>query len=170
MIALMSLVLGAATLSVVETHAEPGDSNYEQMAQEVLRRVNEHRVAVGLNPLVMDSTLCAQARAYSDRMARGEIGFSHAGFHDRMQSIRDGMGYTVAGENLQRNNSRRDPIGEAMRGWLASEGHRTNMEFGYSKTGIGVARSADGVYYFTELFIQQDDVDVQLTFSRTGAR
>lgn len=170
MIAVMSLVFGTATIGVVETNAEPGSSNYEQMAQEVLHRVNEHRQSMGLKPLTMDSTLSAQARAYSEKMAKGDITFSHAGFHDRMQQIRDGMGYTVAGENLQRNNSRRDPIGEAMRGWLASEGHRNNMEYGYTKTGIGVARSADGIYYFTEVFIQQDALDIQMTFGNSGTQ
>ncbi len=39
-----------------------------------------------------------------------------------------------------------------MSGWLRSPGHRENIEGAYDLTGIGVARSRQGVYYFTQLF------------------
>ena len=77
---LMSLVLGCATLCAVETQADPVDTEMERMAQQVLWLVNKHRTAEGLRPLVMDSTLSAHARAYSQKMASGEIRFCHDGF------------------------------------------------------------------------------------------
>lgn len=41
----------------------------------------------------------------------------------------------------------------AMDGWLKSPGHRENLPVPYEVTGVGVARAADGTYYYTQLFV-----------------
>jgi len=58
------------------------------------------------------------------------------------------------GENLAHNTMAEDSAARAMRMWLDSPKHRRVMERPYFRvTGIAVAKSAGGQYYFTQLFV-----------------
>jgi uncharacterized protein YkwD len=41
----------------------------------------------------------------------------------------------------------------AVDGWLGSPHHRENIEGNFDRTGVGIARSGDGTYYYTQIFI-----------------
>jgi uncharacterized protein YkwD len=56
-------------------------------------------------------------------------------------------------ENVAVNQGYRNPASEAVRGWLASRGHRENIEGPYQSTGVGVASDAAGNVYFTQIFV-----------------
>ena len=55
-------------------------------------------------------------------------------------------------ENVAMNNSP-IPAQVAVRGWINSEGHKKNMEGDYDLTGVGIARSRNGSWYFTQIFV-----------------
>jgi uncharacterized protein YkwD len=44
-------------------------------------------------------------------------------------------------------------VEKAIDGWLNSPSHRQNIEGSYDATGIGIVRTAQGEYYFTQIFI-----------------
>jgi uncharacterized protein YkwD len=48
-----------------------------------------------------------------------------------------------------------NPAREAVESWKNSQGHRNNMLGDYDLTGIGVARNAQGHYFFTQIFLRQ---------------
>jgi uncharacterized protein YkwD len=56
-------------------------------------------------------------------------------------------------ENVAFNQGHRDPAADAVRGWLASRGHRENIEGPYELTGVGVVSNAKGEFYFTQIFV-----------------
>jgi uncharacterized protein YkwD len=56
-------------------------------------------------------------------------------------------------ENVASNRGYAAPAHQAVGGWLASTMHRANLEGPYASTGIGVARSAAGEVFFTQIFI-----------------
>jgi uncharacterized protein YkwD len=47
-----------------------------------------------------------------------------------------------------------NPAGTVVDGWKNSPEHRKNMLGDFSLTGIGIAQSNDGGYFFTQIFIQ----------------
>jgi uncharacterized protein YkwD len=50
--------------------------------------------------------------------------------------------------------SRSDPNREILEGWLHSEDHRRNLHAPpFNATGIGIARAADGTFYYTHLYV-----------------
>ena len=55
-------------------------------------------------------------------------------------------------ENVAMNNSP-IPAQVVVRGWINSEGHKKNMEGDYDLTGVGIARSRNGSWYFTQIFV-----------------
>jgi uncharacterized protein YkwD len=84
-------------------------------------------------------------------MARGKMRFGHGGFNERIEAA--GVPFTSAAENVGQNQGFDDPADQAVKGWLESHGHRTNIEGRYNLTGIGAARSRNGTLFFTQIFI-----------------
>ena len=107
--------------------------------------------ALGLKAVAPAGLLVA--RRHSAAMAAHARGVGHEGFDDRVLILRRALATRRTGENVALNRGYRDPAAEALRGWIASAGHRRNLEGPYEATGIGVARNPDGELYFTQLFV-----------------
>ena len=62
-------------------------------------------------------------------------------------------GITLAGENVG-TTSRLDPNREIVTAWMQSPAHHDNIVApAFNATGIGVARAADGSFYYTQVFV-----------------
>ena len=58
------------------------------------------------------------------------------------------------GENIAFNQGFDDPSAFAVQRWMGSSKHRANiLSSQFTRTGIGVARAADGSIYFTQVFM-----------------
>jgi uncharacterized protein YkwD len=138
------------------TACEPGNAEIQPPADDsileatVFEEINRRRVSLRLDPLEHDDRLAEQARRHSRNMAEGTVPFGHQGFQERVAE--SGLEVISAAENVSRNRGHDDPAMVAVEGWLDSPGHRTNIDGDYNRTGIGVARSPEGVYFFTQLF------------------
>ena len=126
-------------------------------ADQVLALVNQHRTAMGLTALVVSPSLTRSASWKSLHMARYQyLAHDDPGppaartTGDRLQACgypADSVGW---GENIAYGFATPDVV---MNGWLNSAGHRANIEnASYRAIGIGVARSANGTYYWTQSF------------------
>ena len=157
-------LLGALTIQGCPPHDARGGSRVTpgtarasnadaELERTVFELVNRHRHAGGLAPLARDPRIADQARRHSLAMADGRTPFGHDGFPARVDALRRVMPCRRSAENVASNKGHRDPAAEAVRGWLASRPHRENIEGPYGLTGIGVARSAAGEVFFTQLFI-----------------
>lgn len=123
------------------------------LEREVMTLVNGHRAARGLAPLVVDVRVTGEARRHSEAMAMGSTPFGHRGFDDRVAALHGVMRFRRSAENVAVNRGYADPAAQAVEGWLASRGHRENIEGSYELTGVGVASSAAGDVFFTQLFV-----------------
>ena len=86
-------------------------------------------------------------------MAQGGA-FSHQGFKQRATAIGRFMPYRTVAENLAYNYGNADPAARAFNSWLNSPKHRQAMEDSrFTHTGLAVAKSSNGRYYFTQLFV-----------------
>jgi uncharacterized protein YkwD len=130
-------------------------SSLEAMEQSIHTQINQYRRSKGLPALTIDSRITQQARAHSQAMANGKVPFSHQGFDKRVQAIGRAISYSSAAENVAQNQGFSNPARQSVQGWIKSPGHRKNIEGSYNLTGIGVARSSDGTYYFTQIFIRR---------------
>jgi len=119
--------------------------------------VNAERRARGESPLVWDAELTRMARIHSENMARQSF-FNHKGPDGqglRERSRASGIsGFKALAENLAYNKGFADVASATVVGWMHSEGHRDNILNGeFTRSGIGIARSADGRVYITQVFI-----------------
>ena len=123
------------------------------LEQDVVERVSRHRRARGLAPLALDARVAQQARLHSEAMAAGKTPFGHDGFPARVAALRRVTAVRSTAENVALNAGARDPAADAVQGWLASPGHRENIEGPYALTGVGVASNAKGEVYLTQIFV-----------------
>jgi uncharacterized protein YkwD len=108
----------------------------------------------GLKPLTLDPMISAEAREHSADMARAGKAISHRGFNQRLQDIQKKIPYRAAAENVAAAVGYADSARTVVEGWKNSPDHRKNMLGDFSLTGIGIAQSKDGRYFFTEIFLE----------------
>jgi uncharacterized protein YkwD len=128
--------------------------------RKIFELINKERQKKSLNSLSWDSKLADLARSYSQKMAR-ESFFDHYdrngnSLADRAKAMRI-TGWRLLGENLFMCDDVDEEYSNiAVKGWMKSSGHRQNiLERKFNQTGIGVARSRDGMIYVTQVFVQR---------------
>lgn len=132
---------------------QPAPAPYQSLERDAFNRINTYRSEKGLSALRWNEEIATIARQHSVEMANGRVAFGHGGFNDRAKLLQQKLTLHGVAENVAYNDYP-DPALTAVTGWIASDGHRINIEnTAYSLSGMGVARSSDGAYYFTQLFI-----------------
>jgi uncharacterized protein YkwD len=134
------------------TPPQPPANDIAAIEQNILKKINDHRLSLGKPALALIATISTEVRNHSQNMASGAVPFGHTGFETRVQRIRQTLSCRSAGENVAANWGYSDPATIAVNGWLNSPGHRANIEGNYQLTGVGVAKDSKGGYYFTQLF------------------
>lgn len=126
---------------------------------EVFALVNRERSRARAVALAWDERLAKLARDYSRRMAR-EGFFDHYDPNgktvmDRAQAARI-RNWSSIGENLFVCDDHDYFAQTAIRGWLNSRTHRTNMlDRNWTATGIGIATARDGSIFITQVFTHE---------------
>jgi uncharacterized protein YkwD len=131
-----------------------GVSSLERRAFEL---TNAQRIANGESPLVWDAELSRMARMHSQEMARTGL-FDHVGPDGRDMRARahgsNVRGWSVMAENIAYNQGFDDPAAFAVQRWMRSVKHRDNiLNANFTRSAVGIARSADGRVFLTQLFI-----------------
>lgn len=121
---------------------------------EVIRLVNVERSKRGLQALAANWQLSRVARYKSQDMMNKNY-FSHTSPtygspFDMMEAF--GVRFSAGGENIAMGQ--RTPA-EVVTAWMNSPGHRANiLSPSYNQLGVGLATSATGKTYWTQLFIK----------------
>jgi len=116
--------------------------------------VNQYRAGRRLPALRFDTAVARVARAHSLEMARGSVPLGHDGFTSRANAVERFVAFDEIAENVALNDYPRErTVTVAIDGWLHSVHHRENIEGKFDLTGVGIARSRNGTYYFTQVFV-----------------
>ncbi len=153
------LTLGGCPSAPAEPLWDPHAPYEEDLEQRVFAAVNAERTRRSLLPLKRDRELDRIARAQCDWMRTHER-LTHKGRGGgEVESRFDdaGISWRRSGENVARNRHFPDAVQEAVRGWMASPGHRKNILLdAYRETGIGVIPCREtGYVYFTQVFLRR---------------
>ncbi|MBK8912750.1 MAG: CAP domain-containing protein [Chlorobi bacterium] len=123
--------------------------------REIWERINRHRKGMGLPELRYDAAIAQQAQLHSENMASGAVRFGHEGFDERAEAIATVVPFSGISENVAWCSDTKAIADTAVRLWLASPTHRSNIEGDFTTTGIGAALNSDGVWYFAQIFAKQ---------------
>ncbi len=137
------------------TTREMGSAN--QLEARAFELMNAQRQANGLRSLQWDETIVALARMHSENMANGKF-FSHkdatGGYVDDRAAKLGIFNWMAIGENIAYMKGYEDPATTAVDKWMQSTSHKKNILNGqWRDSAIGVAVTADGAVYFTQVFL-----------------
>ena len=123
-----------------------------QLAQDVLRKINQYRAQQGLSALVMDPLLSKIAQQHSQNLASHKLPFGHGGFAKRSKQMQAAFPkFAGAAENI----AYRYPTASiVVNGWIHSPGHRRNILGNYQLTGIGIVYDKQGHPWYTQVFLK----------------
>jgi uncharacterized protein YkwD len=136
--------------NLVAIHIQSGSSmTIAALERSIHNQIDRYRQSLKLPPLPLDPTVSAQARAHSQEMAQSGT-LSHT-----MDSVDTQRKYPTAAENIASTQDYPHPDRIAVQDWIASQAHQQNIIGNYNFTGIGVAKNAQGEYFFTQIFINK---------------
>jgi uncharacterized protein YkwD len=123
--------------------------------QEFMSLIDNHRISLGLTPLIWDEALTEIVQEHSDGMAAGTVAFGHSGFSSRCTEGRAAIGGgNWCGENVAMGQKSQ---AAAFSAWMNSSGHRANIENARAThTGFAYAKSSGGTIYWTQIFLEQN--------------
>jgi uncharacterized protein YkwD len=145
------LLQGLAAGGRADERPKPAGPKLSKIEQEVLDRTNAERTKAGLKALKVEAKLLRAAREHSANMAKQgklEHKLDDKTPADRVKAA--GYKFLALAENIAEG----PPTGaEAVKGWMKSEGHRTNLlGADYVEIGIGMATDSQGRPYYTQVF------------------
>ena len=127
-------------------------TSYSTMMDEVTALTNNYRAQNGLAPVTLDSTLTNVATIRSEEGARQGYISHRRSDGSNVTAIANnwGVNWRIMGENLGRYQTTPSQL---VNMWINSASHRANLvNPSFSRVGVGIARTADGNYYFTQIF------------------
>lgn len=127
----------------------------QTLEQQILELVNQHRAGLGLSQLGLASSL----RSSAEWKARHMAAYHYLDHDDPAPPVARGWyqrltdnGYTAAlcAENIAQGYQTASAV---LAGWLASPGHKENLEDAYwTVTGLGAATASNGQVYWVQDF------------------
>lgn len=143
---------GGTTVST--TGGTAGDTTSATKTEAFMKLINDHRISIGVQPLVHEDELADISTTHSTNMATGVTPFGHDGFSSRCAEGRAILGGgNLCGENVAMGQK---TVLAAFTAWMNSPGHRANIEQPrVTRTGFGYAQNSNGTYYWTQIFIEK---------------
>ncbi len=128
-----------------------------ELERKAFKFINEKRRDNGLTDLAWSEPAAKLARVHSENMAKYNF-FSHKGVNGRMideRAMDFGLeDWKSIGENIAFCKGFSNPADFVVQRWMLSDGHRRNLlNSTWKESAIGMAKSEDGRYYFTQVFI-----------------
>jgi uncharacterized YkwD family protein/spore coat assembly protein SafA len=132
----------------------PEAAPLKSFEDEVIRLVNVERVRNGLMTLQTNWQASRVARIKSQDMINNKY-FNHISpvYGSPFKMLENfGLRFSAAAENIAKGQRTAQ---EVVNSWMNSPGHRANiLGKSFTQIGVGVAKDASGVLYWTQLFLK----------------
>lgn len=126
--------------------------NYNETELKVVTLINNHRVAMGLNPLEVINHISFKSEEHNIYMIDNNV-VNHDYFQQRSNNLVQVLGAERVAENIAYNYQSAE---SAMAAWLNSPGHKANIEGDYTHIGISVTvDQVTGKKYYTNMFMKK---------------
>jgi uncharacterized protein YkwD len=121
--------------------------------EEYFELMNAHRKSLGLSSLILSPEISKISQIHSDNMAKGSVAFGHSGFSTRCTQVRSlDPQSNLCGEIVAMGQNSPAAV---LKSWLNSPGHKAKIEESrYTHTGISFHKNAQGIYYWTQIFLE----------------
>ncbi|MFV5696555.1 CAP domain-containing protein [Flavobacterium sp. LB3P122] len=123
--------------------------SYSTSEIEAMNLINNYRVSVGLNPLEKINYISYKSEEHDNYMITNNV-VNHNDFVARSENIIKVLGAKTVSENIAYNYNTPQA---ALNAWLASPGHKENIEGNFTHFGIAIRENpVTGKKYYTNIF------------------
>lgn len=142
-----------------KTNRKPNENQIYELEKLTFALINQKRAENGLTSIVWSDEVAKVARLHSENMVKFSF-FAHRGMDGKNVDGRaDSFGltrWTLIGENIAYNRGYKNPCETAVEKWMLSTSHRENiLNDRWKESAVGIAVTADGTFYFTQVFIKR---------------
>ncbi|MEB8346078.1 CAP domain-containing protein [Flavobacteriaceae bacterium KMM 6898] len=142
------LLVSSCSKETIDEIAIPKAENAVSVEQELLIMVNDYRTSLGYSNLNFSIVAYDYANDHTDYMiAMGTI--NHDNFSARASKISTEVNASIVAENVAKDYT---SAKRAFDEWMASAGHRKNIEGDFTHTAVSVKKDMAGNFYYTQLF------------------
>lgn len=141
-----SVVVAAAEEEPVVEFIAPSS-----LENEILNRINDYRISINLPALDNFNIVKVPALNHTHYMI-DEQEISHDGFNDRASYLVENANIVSAAENVASGFTTAESVVEA---WIASDGHRENIEGDFNYFDVIARKDSDGRWYYTNIFVKK---------------
>ncbi|MBG6111709.1 uncharacterized protein YkwD [Flavobacterium sp. CG_23.5] len=125
--------------------------SYSTSENQTLDLINKYRISIGLNPLEKINYISIKSEEHDNYMIANNV-VNHNDFVARSEDIIKVLGAKTVGENIAYNYSTPQAAFDA---WLASPGHKANIEGNFTNFGIAIRTNpTNGTKYYTNIFVK----------------
>jgi uncharacterized protein YkwD len=122
---------------------------YNDAELELMQLINDYRVSIGLNALEKVNHISNRCEEHNKYMIANKV-VDHNDFASRSENIVKVLSAKNVAENVAYNYKTSEAV---LKAWLASPGHKKNIEGKYTHFGISVSTDpATGKKYYTNIF------------------
>ena len=126
--------------------------DYNEVEIELAQQINDYRISIGLNALQTINHISYKSSEHNEYMIEHKV-VNHDYFEERSNNIIQVLGAVKVNENVAYNYT--TPAG-VLHAWLASPGHKSNIEGDFTHFGISVSEDPQtGKKYYTNIFIKK---------------
>lgn len=118
---------------------------------EVLEKINNHRVSIGLNVLKINNEIKTQTENHTIYMIN-EDKPSHDYFYSRKEYLISHAKAIKVSENVAYGFTSAESV---VNSWIKSTEHAQNIEGDHTHFNISAKKSTKGKWYFTNIFIKK---------------
>ena len=128
--------------------------NYDYSEDEtvLVNIINDYRISIGLKKLELIDYVSYKSEEHDLFMIQNNE-VSHAGFEERAEDIEKVLDAAMVSENIAYNYETSEL---ALKAWLASPGHKANIEGAFTHFGISIrVNPTNGKKYYTNIFVNK---------------
>jgi uncharacterized protein YkwD len=151
------LTIAALSLFCIPKSYSESEADLSNLEQQVYQRINAARNDHQAPLLSWNEKVAVEAKRHAKNMVdRGFYTHEDPERGELDKRLDDsGIDWIRCAENIYRENGLSKPVEDAVKSWLQSPGHRSNMlDTDFSETGIGAAASRNGTIYIVQIFIK----------------
>ena len=154
----LALAFTMISCSADDSEGTPSDSRiveeytYDNDELQLADMINQYRESIGLNILEKINHVSYKSEEHNDYMIVNNV-VNHDFFQQRSQNIIEVLGAVKVNENVAYNYMTAQG---ALNAWLASPGHKANIEGDFTHFGISVSINPEnGRKYYTNIFVKK---------------
>ncbi|WP_191963523.1 CAP domain-containing protein [Pseudotamlana haliotis] len=150
LVCMTMLIFSTACSSSDDSNGNQGDEK-KTLSTQLLNGLNDHRLSLGLDALILHDYASTLAQEHSEYMAEaGKMSYDNS--YERAELMFKAESPSKMSESAAWKYNTAE---EAVAAMLNASEHKNNIEADFTHIGIGTSKSDAGIYFYSLIFLRK---------------